>query len=104
MKSLIDYISVLEDADWRLSVPERSLETSFGGDAGYYDHRGVEAQGLSHLRVDLVDAVQKHDVQHHQRENEIGPIKGAVKYARKFVDYEQGVFDAEVVQSTNVWR
>ena len=62
----------------------------------------MEAQGSSCLRVDLVDAVQKHDVQHHQREDDIGPIDGVVKYVRKSVGSEQGVFDADVVQSTNV--
>ena len=53
-------------------------------------------------RVNLVDTIQKHDVQHHQREDDIWPIEGVVKYVRKYVGYEQGVFDAEVVQSTNV--
>ncbi|XP_022934535.1 uncharacterized protein LOC111441681 [Cucurbita moschata] len=83
-------------------VPFRSSEIPFGGEAEYHDHGGLEAQGSSHLRVDLVDAVQKHDVQHYQREDDIGPIEGVVKYVRKFVRYGQGVFDAEVVQSTNV--
>ena len=41
--------------------------------------------------VDLVDAVQKHDVQPHQREDDIRPIEGVVKYVRKSVGYEQGV-------------
>ena len=32
----------LEVADWRLYVPERSLETPFGGEAGYHERGGVE--------------------------------------------------------------
>ena len=51
----------------------------------------MEAPGSSRLRVDLVDAVQKHDVQHHQREDDIGPIEGVVEYVRKFVGYEEDV-------------
>ena len=39
----------------------------------------------------MVDAVQKHDVQPHQREDDIRPIEGVVKYVRKSIGYEQGV-------------
>ena len=62
----------------------------------------MEAQGLTSLRADPVDAIQKHDVQHYQGEDNVRPVEGAVKYVRKTVGYEQGVFDAEIVQSTNV--
>lgn len=49
----------LEDADWRLSIRERYSGTHFGGEAGYHDHGGVEAQGLSRRRVNLVDAARE---------------------------------------------
>ena len=62
----------------------------------------MKAQGSSGLRVDLIDVVQKCDVQHHQGENNVRSVKGAVKYERETIGYEQGVFDAKTVQSTNV--
>ena len=59
-------VQFLKDVDWRLFVPERSSRTPVGGEVGYYDHRAVEAQESSGLKVDPVKAVQKRGVQHHQ--------------------------------------
>ena len=56
-----------------------------GSEAGYHDHRVVATQGSSGLRVDLVDAVKKRGVQHHQGEDDIRPIEGVVEYVRKIV-------------------
>ena len=38
----MDSKSLSKDADWRLYVPERSLETPFGVEARYHDRGGVE--------------------------------------------------------------
>ena len=62
----------------------------------------MKAQGSSGLRVDLIDAVQKRGVQHHQGEDNVISVEAVVGYVRETVDYEQGVFDAEIVQSTDV--
>ena len=40
--------------------------------------------------------------QHHQGEDNVRSVEGAVEYVRKTVSYEQGVFDVEIVQSTDV--
>ena len=80
-----------------MSVPERSSQTPVGGEAGYYDHGVEEAQGSSGLRVDPVDAVQKHGIQYYQGEANARFVEGAVKYVRETVSYEEGVFDAEAV-------
>ena len=68
-----------------------------GGDARYHNHRAVEAQGSTSFRADTVDAIQKRGVQHHQGEDNVRSVEGAVEYVRKIVGYEQGVFDAEIV-------
>ena len=94
----------MDDADWRLSVPERSSRTPIGGEFGYHEHRAVEAQGSAGLRVDPVDAIKKCGIQHHQGEDSIRSVEGTVEYVPKNVDYEQGVFYAEIVQFTNMWR
>ena len=78
------------------------FRTPVGGEAGYHDHRTVEAQGSKSVMVDPVDAIQKRGVQHHQGEDNVRSVEGAVEYVRNTVGYEQGVFDAEIVQSTNV--
>ena len=62
----------------------------------------MEAQGSTSLRVNLVDAIQKRGVKHHQGEDNIKSVEGAVEYVQKTAGYEQGVFDAEIVQSTDV--
>ena len=54
----------LEDADQRLSVPERSLRTVDRGEAGIHDGGEVETQGSLGARVDSVDFVKKLGVQH----------------------------------------
>ena len=59
-----------------------------GGEAGYHDHRVVEAQGSTNLRVDPVNAIQKHGVQHHHGEDNVKSVEGAVEYVRKIVDHE----------------
>ena len=41
------------------------------GEAGYHDHGAVEAQGSAGLRADLIDAIQKCGVEHHQGERHI---------------------------------
>ena len=74
-----------------MEITTKIFRNPFWGEAGYYDRRRVETQGSSRLRVDLVDAVQKHGVQHHQREDDIRRMKCVVKYVRKSVGYEQGV-------------
>ena len=80
-----------------MSVPERSSRTPVGGEAGYYDHRAVEAQGSLGLRVDPIDAVQKRGVQYYQGEDNVRFVEGAIEYVQESVGYEQGVFDAEAV-------
>ena len=82
----------------------RSSRTPVGGEFRYYEHGAVEAQGSTGLRVDPVDAIQKLSVQHHQGEDNIRPVEGTVDYVPKTIDYEQGVFYAEIVQFTNMWR
>ena len=62
----------------------------------------MEAQRSTSLRVDPIDAIQKRGVQHHQGEDNVRSVEGAVEYVRKTVGYEQGVFDAKIVQSTDV--
>ena len=62
----------------------------------------MEAQGSLGLRVDPVDTVQKRGILYHQGEDNIRSAEGVVEYIQKIVDYEQGVFDAEIVQSKNV--
>ena len=42
---------------WKMQIEDflyqkRSSRTSVGGEAGYYDHKAMEAQGSSGLRVD----------------------------------------------------
>ena len=59
-----------------------------GGDAGYHDHGVVEAQGSTSLRTDPVDTIQKLGVQHHQGEDNVRSVEGAVEYVRKIVGYE----------------
>ena len=44
---------------------KKIFRNPFWGEAEYHDHGELEAQGSSRLRGDRVDAVQKHDVQHH---------------------------------------
>ena len=57
------------------------------GEVGYHDNGVVEDQGSSSLRVDLVD-VKKRGVQHHQGEDDVGPIEGVIEYVRKIIGYE----------------
>ena len=45
----------MEDADRRLSVPERSSRTVDRGEAGIYDGGKVETKGSPGSSVDLVD-------------------------------------------------
>ena len=66
----------MDDADWRLFVPERSSQTPVGGEFGYHEHGAVEAQGSAGLRVDPVDAIKKCGVQHHQGEDNIRSVEG----------------------------
>ena len=80
-----------------MSILERYSRTPVGGEAEYYDHRAVEAQGSLGLRVDSVDAVQKSGVQYYQGEDNVKFVEDAVEYVRETVGYEQGVFDAEAV-------
>ena len=47
--------SAFEDADRRLSVPERSSRTVDRGEAGIYDGGKVETKGSPGSSVDLVD-------------------------------------------------
>ena len=58
------------------------------GEAGYHDHGVVEAQGSSGSSVDLVDVVQKCGVQHHQGEDNVRFVEGAVEYVRETIGYE----------------
>ena len=36
----------------------------YWGEVGYHDHGAMKAQGSQDSRLDLVDAVQKRDIQH----------------------------------------
>ena len=72
------------------------------GETRYHDHGAVEAQGPTGLRVDPIDVVQERDIHHDQGEDNVRSVEGVVKYVRKTVGYEQGVFDTEIVQSINV--
>ena len=92
---------------WKMQIEDYLYQKGFhepllGGDVGYHDHRAMEAQGSTSLRADPVDAIQKRGVQHHQREDNVRFVEGPVEYVRKTVGYEQGVFDAEIVQSIDV--
>ena len=70
-------ISVSEDADRRLSVPEISSRTVDWGEAGIHDGREVETQGSPGSRVDPVDFVKKRGVQHCE---DVRSVEGTVKH------------------------
>ena len=90
---------------WKMQIEDciRKIFTNpVGGDAGYHDHGAVEAQGSTSLKAYPVDTIKKRGVQYHQVEDNVRSVERAVEYVRKTVGYEQGVFDAEIVQSTDV--
>ena len=76
----MDLISVLEDADRRLSIPKRSSRTVDRGEAGIYDGREVKAQGSPGSRVDPVDFVKKRGIQHCEGEDYVRSVEGTVKH------------------------
>ena len=43
--------------------------------------------------VDPIGALQKYGVQYYQEEDNVISVEGVVKYVRKIVGYEQGIFD-----------
>ena len=98
----MDPILISERCRLKIIVPERSSRTPVGGEAGYHDDGAVEPQGSTGFRVNSINTVQKRGVQHHRGEDNVRSVGGAVEYVRKFVGYAQSVFDAEIVQSTNV--
>ena len=64
----------------------------------------MEAQESWDSQIDLIVIGHSRSIQHNQGKENVKSIEGTVKYVRKIVDYEQGVFDAKVVQSSNVWK
>ena len=89
----MDPISISGKCILKLSVPERFSRIPVGGEAEYHNHGAVEAHGSSCIRVDLVDAIHKCDIQHLQGEDNVKSVEGAVEYVRETVDYEQCVFE-----------
>ena len=47
-------------------------------------------------RVDLIDTVQKHDVQHRQGEDNVESVGDTIEYVRKTIGYGQCIFDAKI--------
>ena len=69
----------LEDADRKLSVPEKSSRIVDRGETEIHDGAEVEAQGSSGSRVDPVDFVKKHGVQHCEGQDYVRSVEGTVK-------------------------
>ena len=64
----------------------------------------TEPQESASLKVDLVDVVKKRGIQHHQGEDNVLFVERIVKYVWKLVNYEQDIFNAEIVQFTNIFN
>ena len=70
----------MEDADRRLSVPERYARTVDRGEAKIHDRVEVETQGSPRSRVDPVDFVKKRGIQHREGEDYVRSVEGTVKH------------------------
>ena len=75
----MDPISVSGICRLKIICTRKIFTNPCWGEAGYHDHRTVEAQGSISLRADLVDAIQKRGVQHHQGEDNVRFVEGAVE-------------------------
>ena len=98
----MDPISVSGKCRLKIICIRKVFTNPCWGCVEYHDYGAVETQGSTSLRADPIYAIQKRDVQHHQGEDNVRSVEGTVEYVQKTVGYKQCVFDAKIVQSTDV--